>query len=109
MSSPNSDSRVSVEQWGTRIGVIMAVAGSAVGIGNYLRFPGLAAQHGGGAFMIPYFAALLILGILFRGPNGQWADMLEYADSIQRRESTASFGVTVLPNTAARSHCLYPS
>lgn len=51
------------EQWGTRIGVIMAVAGSAVGIGNYLRFPGLAMQHGGGAFMLPYFAALLILGI----------------------------------------------
>ena len=51
------------EQWTTRIGVIMAVAGSAVGIGNYLRFPGLAMQHGGGAFMLPYFAALLILGI----------------------------------------------
>jgi SNF family Na+-dependent transporter len=51
------------EQWGTRIGVIMAVAGSAVGIGNYLRFPGLAAQHGGGAFMLPYFIALLLLGI----------------------------------------------
>ena len=51
------------EQWSTRMGVIMAVAGSAVGIGNYLRFPGLAMQHGGGAFMLPYFAALLILGI----------------------------------------------
>jgi SNF family Na+-dependent transporter len=63
MSLPSSESKVTVEQWGTRIGVIMAVAGSAVGIGNYLRFPGLVAQHGGGAFMIPYFAALLILGI----------------------------------------------
>jgi SNF family Na+-dependent transporter len=41
----------------------MAVAGSAVGIGNYLRFPGLAVEHGGGAFMLPYFAALLLLGI----------------------------------------------
>ena len=51
------------EQWGSRIGVIMAVAGSAVGLGNFLRFPGQAAQHGGGAFMIPYFIALLILGI----------------------------------------------
>ncbi len=51
------------ENWGTRIGVILAVAGSAVGLGNFLRFPGQVAQNGGGAFMIPYFVALLILGI----------------------------------------------
>src|SRR6478672_9502986 len=57
------------EQWGSRIGVILAVAGSAVGLGNFLRFPGLAAQNGGGAFMIPYFVALLVLGI----PLG-WAE-----------------------------------
>lgn len=53
----------SKEQWGTRIGVILAVAGSAVGLGNFLRFPGQAAQNGGGAFMIPYFCALILLGI----------------------------------------------
>jgi NSS family neurotransmitter:Na+ symporter len=57
------------EQWGSRLGVILAVAGSAVGLGNFLRFPGLAAQNGGGAFMIPYFVALLVLGI----PLG-WAE-----------------------------------
>ncbi len=51
------------EQWGTRLGVILAVAGSAVGLGNFLRFPGQAAQNGGGAFMIPYFCALIFLGI----------------------------------------------
>jgi len=51
------------EQWGSRIGVIMAVAGSAVGLGNFLRFPGKAAENGGGAFMIPYFVALLLVGI----------------------------------------------
>ncbi|HNQ24877.1 MAG TPA: sodium-dependent transporter [Phycisphaerae bacterium] len=51
------------EQWGTRLGVILAVAGSAVGLGNFLRFPGNAAQNGGGAFMIPYFCALIFLGI----------------------------------------------
>jgi NSS family neurotransmitter:Na+ symporter len=53
----------SKESWGSRIGVVMAVAGSAVGLGNFLRFPGQAAQNGGGAFMLPYFAALLLLGI----------------------------------------------
>jgi SNF family Na+-dependent transporter len=51
------------EQWSSRIGVIFAVAGSAVGLGNFLRFPGRAALYGGGAFMIPYFVSLLILGI----------------------------------------------
>jgi SNF family Na+-dependent transporter len=51
------------EQWGSRLGVILAVAGSAVGLGNFLRFPGQAAQHGGGAFMVPYLIALLVLGI----------------------------------------------
>jgi SNF family Na+-dependent transporter len=51
------------EQWTTRLGVILAVSGSAVGLGNFLRFPGQAALNGGGAFMIPYFIALLVLGI----------------------------------------------
>jgi neurotransmitter:Na+ symporter, NSS family len=51
------------QSWGSRIGIIMAVAGSAVGLGNFLRFPVQAAQNGGGAFMIPYFIALLLLGI----------------------------------------------
>lgn len=49
--------------------MILAVAGSAVGLGNFLRFPGNAAQNGGGAFMIPYFIALVLLGI----PIG-WAE-----------------------------------
>ena len=51
------------QQWGTKLGVILAVAGSAVGLGNFLRFPGNAAANGGGAFMIPYFIALLLVGI----------------------------------------------
>lgn len=51
------------ENWATKIGVILAVAGSAVGLGNFLRFPGVAVQNGGGAFMIPYFIAFLLVGI----------------------------------------------
>ena len=51
------------EKWGSKLGVILAVAGSAVGLGNFLRFPVQAAKNGGGAFMIPYFAALFLLGI----------------------------------------------
>ncbi|HWM86427.1 MAG TPA: sodium-dependent transporter, partial [Kofleriaceae bacterium] len=56
-------------EWGTRVGVILAVSGSAVGLGNFLRFPGQAVQHGGGAFMIPYLCALLLLAL----PIG-WAE-----------------------------------
>ncbi len=41
----------------------MAVAGSAVGLGNFLRFPGKAATYGGGAFMIAYFVSLVIIGV----------------------------------------------
>lgn len=52
-----------LEGWSSRLGVIMAVAGSAVGLGNFLRFPGLAAQYGSGAFMIAYFISLVLLGI----------------------------------------------
>ncbi len=51
------------EEWGSRIGLILAVAGNAIGLGNFLRFPVQAAQNGGGAFMIPYFVAFLLLGI----------------------------------------------
>ncbi len=51
------------QSWGSRLGIIMAVAGSAVGLGNFLRFPVQAASNGGGAFMIPYFVSLVLLGI----------------------------------------------
>ncbi|HNQ34570.1 MAG TPA: sodium-dependent transporter [bacterium] len=51
------------ERWSSKLGIIMAVAGSAIGLGNFLRFPVQAAKHGGGAFLIPYFIALLLLGI----------------------------------------------
>ncbi|SHH18201.1 sodium-dependent transporter [Tepidibacter thalassicus] len=51
------------ENWGSKIGLILAMAGNAIGLGNFWRFPYQAASNGGGAFMIPYFAALIIIGI----------------------------------------------
>jgi len=51
------------ESWASSIGVVLAVAGSAVGLGNFLRFPGQLAQNGGGAFLIPYFISLLLIGL----------------------------------------------
>ena len=60
-----SDAQVqhSNEAWGSRLGLILAMAGNAVGLGNFLRFPGQAAANGGGSFMITYFIAFLLLGI----------------------------------------------
>lgn len=51
-----------MQSWSSRIGVILAVTGSAVGLGNFLRFPGLVAEHGG-AFIIPYAIAFLVIGM----------------------------------------------
>ena len=58
-----SSDRHGRERWGTRIGLVLAMAGNAVGLGNFLRFPVQAAQNGGGTFMIPYFISFLLLGI----------------------------------------------
>ncbi|MHB9026227.1 MAG: sodium-dependent transporter [Armatimonadota bacterium] len=49
--------------WASRIGAILAVAGSAIGLGSFLRFPNQAALHGGGTFMVPYLCALVLLGL----------------------------------------------
>ncbi|MEK7668420.1 MAG: sodium:calcium symporter [Gemmatimonadota bacterium] len=51
------------ERWGSRIGLILAMAGNAVGLGNFLRFPRQAVMNGGGTFMIPYFIAFILVGI----------------------------------------------
>ena len=52
-----------VESWGSRVGLILAMAGNAVGLGNFLRFPVQAVQNGGGAFIIPYLVCFLLMGI----------------------------------------------
>ncbi len=51
------------ERWGTRVGLVLAMAGNAVGLGNFLRFPAQAAANGGGAFLIPYLISFVLMGI----------------------------------------------
>lgn len=54
---------LNTEHWGSRVGLVLAMAGNAVGFGNFLRFPVQAVQNGGGAFIIPYLVSLVILGL----------------------------------------------
>ena len=50
-------------QWGSKIGFILAAAGSAVGLGNIWKFPGKAYEGGGGAYILIYLAIVLLIGI----------------------------------------------
>lgn len=52
-------------QWASRSTFILAAIGSAVGLGNAWRFPGLAAKHGGGSFLLVYLLAMIIIGVPF--------------------------------------------
>lgn len=64
-----SSTTVSVEQpkrqdtWTGQTGFLLAAIGSAIGLGNIWRFPGVAYTNGGGAFLIPYLVAILFVGI----------------------------------------------
>jgi len=51
------------EHWGTKLGFIMATAGSAIGLGSLWRFPYLTGENGGGAFVLLYILFTLLIGI----------------------------------------------
>ncbi len=51
------------ENWGSRMGFIMAAAGSAVGLGNIWRFPYMAGENGGSAFILIYLAFVFVIGL----------------------------------------------
>lgn len=51
------------EQWGSRLGFILAASGSAVGLGNIWKYPHMAGQNGGAAFTIVYLVCILIVGL----------------------------------------------
>jgi NSS family neurotransmitter:Na+ symporter len=90
------------EAWGSRVGLILAMAGNAVGLGNFLRFPAQAIDNGGGAFIIPYLVCFLLMGLpllfvewsmgRFGGKHGQHSTPFIF-DSMSSRPYWKYFGV----------------
>ena len=68
-------------EWNSNLAFIMAMIGSAVGLGNIWRFPNVLYSNGGGSFMIPYIVSLFLLGISFV--------LVEYAVGFKFKESLA--------------------
>ena len=50
-------------QWNSRIGFVLAAAGSAVGLGNIWKFPYVTGENGGGAFVLVYLLCVLLVGV----------------------------------------------
>lgn len=61
--SPTGSTTPGREQWRTRLGFTLAAMGSAVGLGNIWRFSYVAGENGGGAFLVVYIAAVLLIGL----------------------------------------------
>ena len=70
-----------ISEWNSNLAFVMAMIGSAVGLGNIWRFPNVLYSHGGGSFMIPYIISLFLLGISFV--------LVEYAVGFKFKRSLA--------------------
>ncbi len=51
------------ENWGSKVGFVLAAAGSAIGLGNIWKFPYVTGENGGAAFVLLYLIAVLLLGL----------------------------------------------
>ena len=74
-------------QWNSNLAFVLAMIGSAVGLGNIWRFPNVLYSNGGGSFMIPYIVSIFLLGISFV--------LVEYAVGYKFKKSLARILFTV--------------
>ena len=80
------------EQWGSQLGFILATTGSAVGLGNIWKFPYIAGENGGGAFVLVYLGCILLIGIpifmseLFIGQKSQ-ANVVDSFEKLDKKGS----------------------
>ncbi len=51
------------ESWGSKVGFILAAAGSAIGLGNIWKFPYIAGENGGAAFIFIYLICIAVIGL----------------------------------------------
>ena len=63
MSDKNGNNLESRENFSSSFGILMAAVGSAIGLGNIWRFPTIAGQNGGGAFLIIYLGIVVLIGL----------------------------------------------
>ena len=72
------------DQWGSSFGFILATAGSAVGLGNIMKFPWMTGQYGGATFLITYIIVMIIVGAFMLmsdfliGRNGKSSAIFAY-------------------------------
>ncbi|EDL87658.1 solute carrier family 6 (neurotransmitter transporter), member 18, isoform CRA_c [Rattus norvegicus] len=98
-------------KWDNKLQYLLSCIGFAVGLGNIWRFPYLCHTHGGGAFLIPYFIALVFEGIplfyielaigqrLRRGSIGVWKTISPYLGGVGLGCFSVSFLVSLYYNT----------
>lgn len=63
MEAQTSNTSGAVAQWSSRLGFLLAAMGGAVGLGNIWRFPYVAGESGGGAFILIYVICIVVVGI----------------------------------------------
>jgi NSS family neurotransmitter:Na+ symporter len=64
MPAPAPTLRHSIHgQWSSRLAFVLAASGSAIGLGNVWRFPYVAGEHGGAAFVYAYLACVVLIGL----------------------------------------------
>lgn len=90
-------------QWSSRVGFILAATGSAVGLGNIWKFPYMAGQSGGAAFVLVYLGCILLIGLPIlvsewligrRGQSNPIASMTKVARAEGLSSSWGLFGAT---------------
>ena len=84
------------EHLGSRLGFILLSAGCAIGVGNVWKFPWMAGQYGGGAFVLVYLIFLLILGVPVL--------TMEFAMGRAAQKSPLKMFRTLVPGTAWHVH-----
>ena len=108
----NQDSIKDSGKFGSRLGFILAAAGSAVGLGNIWRFPYLAAKYGGGLFLLVYIIlavtfgfALLLTEIAIGRRTGK--SVIGAYRSIDKRFSFLGWFAALVPVIITPYYCIY--